>query len=215
MKRIGVVAIVLGLAELAAPVPNAAQTKLTVVSDTTWAVRAISKTSGLPTVLGRAEAVCLNAVAPPNCPPDAVQYGASDGWFADLSSIPGAIWIWAPNIEGSTPRADLQTFWFSKVITLPAEPLTGSISIAADNYTEITVNGQLVAAYGSVTQPAAAVHSHNSLHRFTVKYLLHKGNNQIVIRAQNGPSSFVESGCNPCDYAENPAGVVFGLNITY
>jgi hypothetical protein len=212
MKRIVVVAIVLGLAVLAAPVPTGAQTNLIVVSDTTWTVRAISKT--LPTVVGRAEAVCLNAVAPRNCPPDAVLYGGAADWFADLSSIPGAMWIWGPGINGSTSPADLQTFWFSKEIYLPAEPLTGSISIAADDYAEITVNGQLVAAYGSVTHLGAAVRSAKSLHRYGVKYLLHKGNNQIVIRAQNGPSSFVV-GCNPCNYAENPAGVVFGLNITY
>ena len=213
MKRIVVVAIVLGLAVLAAPVPTGAQTNLIVVSDTTWTVRAISNT--LPTGVGRAEAVCVNAVVPPNCPPDAVLYGAAADWFADLSSIPGAMWIWARGINGSTSPADLQTFWFSKVIYLPAEPLTGSISIAADDYAEITVNGQLVAAYGSVTQRGAAVHAHNSLRKYSVKDFLHKGSNQIVIRAQNGPSSFTEGGCNPCDYAENPAGVVFGLNITY
>jgi hypothetical protein len=212
MQRIVVVAIVLGLAVLAAPVPTSAQT-MTVVSDTTWTVRAISKT-GLPIALGPAEAVCLNAVAPPNCPPDAVLYGHVDTWFADLSSIPGAIWIWAPDIKGSTSPADLQTFWFSKVIDLPAEPLTGSISIAVDDYAEIMVNGQLVAAYGSVTQPGTAIHAHNSLRKYSVKYLLRKGDNQIVIRAQNGPSSFVGI-CNPCNYAGNPAGVVFGLNISY
>jgi hypothetical protein len=211
MKRIVVVAIVLGLAVLAAPVPTGAQTQW--VSNTTWTVSAISNKTGLPIFLGTAEAVCLNAVAPPNCPTDAVLYGDLDGWFADLSSIPGAIWIWAPGIKGSTSSADLQTFWFSKVITLPREPSTGSISIAVDDYAEIMVNGQLVAAYGSVTQLGAAVHAHNSLRKFSVKNL-HKGDNQIVIRAQNGPASFTNS-CNPCNYAGNPAGVVFSVNIFY
>jgi hypothetical protein len=215
MKRIVVVAIVLCLAVLAAPVPVGAQNTLTVVSDTTWKVRAFSSRTGFPKVLGTAEAVCLNASAPANCPSDAVLYGDPSGnWLADLSSIPGAIWIWAPGINGSTSPADLQTFWFSKVIHVPAKPLAGSISIAADDYIEILVNGKLVAAYGSVTDVGAARAAANSLRKFSVKNHLHKGNNQILIRAQNGPSSFAGT-CNPCNYMENPAGIVFGLNISY
>ena len=205
MKHIVVVAIVLALAVLAVPIPTVAQNTL-VTSDTTWTVRAIRK-NGVPKGLGYAEAVCLNAVSPTNCPPGAVLYGFGDSWFADLSSIPGAIWIWAPGIHGLTSPADFQTFWFSKAFYVRAEPVTASISIAVDNYAEIYVNGQLVGAYGSLISGAAAF---NSLRKFSVKSFLHTGQNQLVIRAQNGAGT-----CDPCNYAENPAGVVFGLNISY
>jgi hypothetical protein len=214
MKRIAVVAIALALAALALPVPTGAQNTLTVVSDTTWQVSgAISTKTSFPLPMGDAEAVCLNASNPPNCPPGAVLYGSGAGWLADLSSIPGAIWIWAPGVTGQTSPADLQTFWFSKVINVPATPSSGSISIAVDDYAEILVNGKLVATYGSVTNVQAAAAAQNSLGTFSINSL-HEGNNQIVVRGQNGPASFA-GGCNPCAYQENPAGVVFGITITY
>ena len=126
MKRVVAVAIVLGLAVLAAPVPAGAQTTLTVVSDTTWNVSGTLLRTSVPVRLGTAEAVCLNAFSPANCPPGAVLYGAGNGWLADLSSIPGAIWIWAPGVTGQTSPADLQAFWFSKVVNVPAPPSAAS-----------------------------------------------------------------------------------------
>ena len=211
MKHIVVVAVVLGLAVLAVPIPTGAQQL--VVSNTTWTVTAISS-NGLPKALGNAEAVCLNAGSPTNCPSGAVLYGSPDAWFANLSSIPGAIWIWAPGVRGTTPQADLQTFWFTRNFLVRAKPVTATLSIGADNYTEIMINGQLVGAHGSVTNAQAGLNSHNVLRKFSVQNFLHTGVNQMVIRAQNGPSSFVGT-CNPCTYAENPAGVVLGLNIKY
>ena len=214
MKRIVVVAIVAGLAVLAAAVPSGAQNTLTVVSDTTWKVSGTYLGTSLPVLLGTAEAVCLNAYAPTNCPPGAVLYGgAGTGWLADLSSIPGAIWIWAPGITGQTSPADLQAFWFSKVVNVPGTPLAASISIAVDDYAEILVNGKLVAAYGSITDVGVAGAAQNSLGTFSIKNL-HHGDNKIVIRGQNGPASFAGD-CGPCTYQQNPAGVVFGLSITY
>lgn len=213
MKRIVAVAIVLGLGVLAVPVPTGAQNTLTVVSDTTWQVYGTYAKTNAIVPIGTAEAVCLNAFAPTSCPPGAVLYGAPDGWLADLSSIPGAIWIWAPGITGQTSPADLQAFWFSKVINVPATPLAASISIAVDDYAEILVNGKLVATYGSIKDVEVAFAAQNSLGTFSIKNL-HEGNNKIVIRGQNGPASFAGD-CNPCDYQQNTAGVVFGLSITY
>lgn len=213
MNRIAVVAIVLGLAVLAVPARIGAQNTLTVVSDTTWKVSGTYLRTSVPVPMGTAEAVCLNAFSPANCPPGAVLYGSGNGWFADLSSIPGAIWIWAPGITGQTSPADLQAFWFSKVVNVPATPLAASISIAVDDYAEILVNGKLVATYGSITDVEVAFAAQNSLGTFSIKNL-HEGNNKIVIRGQNGPASFAGD-CNPCDYQQNTAGVVFGLSITY
>ena len=214
MKRIVAVAIVLGLAVLAAPPLSGAQNTLTVVSDTTWKVSGTPFGTNAPVLLGTAEAVCLNASAPANCPPGAVLYGAAGtGWLADLSSIPGAIWIWAPGITGQTYPADLQAFWFSKVVNVPGTPLAASISIAVDDYAEILVNGKLVATYGSITDVGVALAAQNSLGTFSIKNL-HEGNNQIVVRGQNGPASFAGD-CGPCSYQQNPAGVVFGISITY
>src|SRR5215471_13159112 len=49
--------------------------------------------------LGSAQPVCLNASAPPNCPANAFNYGlAGSAWGVSLSMIPGALWIWGPNI---------------------------------------------------------------------------------------------------------------------
>jgi hypothetical protein len=197
------------------PLRSVGQTTISFVSDTTWKVVKISLTTGLPVSIGNAQNVCLNAFAPPNCPTGATLYGNPlDGWSANLSAIPGATWIWAPGISGATTPADLNVFWFLKTIFLASSPISANISLAVDDYAEILVNGNLVGARGSVTSYPVASTAQSSLHKFGITRYLRKGNNLILIRAQNGPASF--GGCSPsCNYSQNTAGVVFGGSITY
>src|SRR5207245_3871336 len=85
------------------------------VSDTSWQVYNADPALGLATSLGFAQFVCLTASIPSSCPAGATIYGHSTGgWTADLSSIPAAHWIWAPNITGTTTPAELNQFFFSK-----------------------------------------------------------------------------------------------------
>jgi hypothetical protein len=139
---------------------------------------------------------------------------ATFGWTADLSSIPGAIWIWAPGITGANYPADLMTYWFSKTVYLPSKPLSATLSIAVDDYAEIYINGSLAGATGSVTDASAARTAQSSLAAFAIAQYLQKGANQIMIRAQNGPAGF--AGCGyACPYSVNTAGVVFGATAKF
>ncbi|QCP54531.1 hypothetical protein FAZ95_37235 [Trinickia violacea] len=202
-------AILLGilLAFLASPSGVQAQTAtVNFVSDTTWAV---SNSAGI--FLNFAQNVCLNAQSPSNCPANATLYGYPGGWEADLSSIPGATWIWAPGITGATAPAYPAEFRFSKSFDLRGTPVSGTISIAADDFAEILVNGQSVGTIGSLTGNFnAAVQSQQYLHTFDIyKFLVH-GTNVITIRAANG-----NYGCGSGPYSCNPAGVVFGGSLQF
>lgn len=172
------------------------------VSDPTWTVDdadgAIGPALALP---GAAQRVCLNDASPAGCPADATRYGwPGAGWSADLASIPGAWWIWAPGVTGATSPADNDTYTFTRTIDVPGTPTAGSVSIAADDGAQVAVNGTSV---GSSSSP-------NTLSTFDVAALLVEGDNTIVVTAANGPI------CGrPCTYAENPAAVAIGVSITY
>lgn len=75
-----------------------------------------------PTFLGTAKLVCPNATSPPWCPPGAVLYGwaGTGAWSADLTVVPGAAWIWAPGITGSTSPAELARYVFAAHVLLRA-----------------------------------------------------------------------------------------------
>src|SRR3954469_6930126 len=72
-------------------------------SDTTWDTYDANPVSGTANLLGPAQYVADNASSPSNQPPGTVVYGypAAGGMTANLSSIPGAHWIWAPGITGA------------------------------------------------------------------------------------------------------------------
>jgi hypothetical protein len=162
--------------------------------------------------LGNAEPVCLNASAPSNCPPGAVLYGFSNGWAIDLSSTPGALWIWGPGTTVSA-SADFKRFAFSRTFVLGAMP-SGRVMIAADDMAEVRVNGNSVGTIGSVTDITLAAQANTSLKSFDLSAVLVPGTNTITVIAQNGPASY--AGCaNGCTYAMNPAGAVFGGSLTY
>jgi hypothetical protein len=154
-----------------------------------------------PTLLGAAQLVCLSAAG---CPPGATDYGSPFGgaWTSDLSSIPGAAWIWRPGVTGETSGADHDQVVFAWTIVLAGRPGEAWIAIAADDYAEIRVNGELVGSIGG-SAPA-----YGSLTRFDLGSFVRAGSNAIAILARNGPW------CGSCPFSQNPAGVVFGGEIT-
>ena len=186
----------------------------TLVSDTSWEVFDGDPASGSATSLGFAQPVCLNASAPANCPAGATLYGFADpGWTADLSSIPGAVWIWAPAITGATAPAELAEFFFVRKIKIKGVPKAGTIQVAADDLAEIRVNGSIVGTTGSTTDASLASASANALTSFDITAQLIKGVNVITVRGQNGEGSF--AGCTNCAYSRHPAGIVLGASISF
>ena len=134
---------------LAAARPAAADTT-TFVSGPTWSV-----TDALGNPVGNAQYVAVNATYPTVQPPGVTNYDASNtnpSWQADLSSIPGAYWIWAPGVTGATPGASLAQYSFTHNFLLDGPVTTGTISLAADDYAAVSVNGASVGSIGSTTR---------------------------------------------------------------
>jgi hypothetical protein len=175
---------------------------VTFASGTDWTVTdedgSIGPSLSLP---GAAQNVCLNASAPTPCPAGATEYGwPGGGWVSDLSSIPGATWIWAPGITKDTTPADDDRYRFAKTVNVPGTPISGSVSVAVDDGAWVWVNGTEVGSTGNPSGLAV----------FDIGPELKKGNNTIVVIAANGPI------CGRvCTYQENPGGVVFGGSISY
>ena len=165
--------------------------------------------------IGFPEAVCLNEDFPWPCPDDAVLYGyPGGGWFADLSPIPAAVWIWAPNVTGDTAPAEFASFFFSNTFILAGYPTNGVIYIAADDFAEVRVNGSVVGTVGSVTDIELAGDAQSRLHEFDISSFLKPGRNVITIQGQNGSPDF--AGCDvTCTYSQNPVGVVFGGSLSF
>src|SRR6266567_4823460 len=173
----GVVAMVTLVASWA-PASNAATQ--TFVSDTTWAVADAASNP-----LGLAQFICLSPGQPPSCPPGATFLTASGtGWAANLSSIPGAHWILAPGITGATPNASLARFSFTKTFTLVGTPVSGTISIAVDDFAQVFVNGNSAGTYGSITNVATAFAAQNALTNFNITPFLVSGTNTITVAYQ-------------------------------
>jgi hypothetical protein len=164
-----------------------------------------------PTWLPASQNVCLNASSPSPCPAGATQYGyAGSGWTAPLSTIPGATWIWAAGITGATVPAFPAEFTFSKTFSNVGLPISGSISVAADDFAAILVNGILVGTTGSRTDAALAGAASSSLKTFDIGPFLVPGTNVISVEGANG-----NFGCGSGAYSCNPAGVVFGGSLSF
>lgn len=213
MKRILVLAV-LGTALTVGVQPALAHGHIhtsTFSSNATW-----HASTGVPPAgpLGHAQTVCLTATpptSPVNCPAGATDYGFGAGWTAPLATIPHAFWIWAPGITGATSPSELAQYFFSKRVRVHGHPVFGRISVAADDFAEVSVNGTVVGTIGSTTNGSDATVAQNTLTTFVITGLLHHGKNWITVRAQNGIGAF--SGCGPCTYQQQPAGVVFGVKI--
>lgn len=163
--------------------------------------------------MGTASVVCVTPTSPPNCPPNAVVYqtGTNSGWQADTSALPNAYWIWRGDVSPYR-IADLEFAVFQKSFFLGSNP-TGAISIAADDFAEVRVNGSPAGGMGSVTNVAIASRSQSALVTFDLGPYLVEGVNTITVIGQNGPASFA-SCYGACTYAQNTAGVVFGGTLT-
>jgi hypothetical protein len=213
-KKHGVFLGVLALS-IGCPAPVSA-TSIVFSSGTNWEVfNADPATTPSAIPLGPAQMVCLNAVSPPGCPSGATLYGyVGNGWGADLSTIPGAAWIWANGVNGATFPAELQQFFFSKTFLL-GNPVSGTISVAVDDFAAVLVNGVIAGTTGSVTDMNSASLAQGTLATFDITPFLRTGSNVVTIHAQNGPPSFA-GGCpsEGCTYAMNPAGVVFGGSLS-
>ena len=181
---------------------------ITFESNDTWNVFDSSNN-----LIGPAQNVCLNDTSPSTCPPGSTVYGYSgSAWGADLSSISGANWIWAPGITGLSTSASLAQYSFVKEFDLIGVPQSGSISLSVDDFAEIFVNNTLVGTVGSITNLSLAISAQSLLSTFDISSFLISGINRIRVTAQNGPDSF--SGISNSNYSQNPAGVVFGGALT-
>jgi hypothetical protein len=101
---------------------------------------------------------------------------------------------------------------FVKTLDLPGKA-SGYLKIAVDDYAEVRVNGTRIGSTGSVEDIHVAWAAQSSLATFDLTPYLVPGKNTIAITAQNGPASYADCG-GECTYATNPAGIVFGGDIT-
>jgi hypothetical protein len=85
---------------------------------------------------------------------------------ADLSTIPNALWTWAPGIDGTSHPSELAQYYFSKRIRIHGRPLFGKISVSADDFAEVRVNGAVVGSVGSTTDPVVASEAQSALTTF-------------------------------------------------
>jgi hypothetical protein len=215
MKTLAVCLAVGALIALGGAVSVQAAEPVTVTfgSGTDWSTFDLNRGGSNPN-LGAAQLVCMNGGSPFPCPASATNLNAPfSGWFANRSAIPGAEWIWAPSVDGSTAPAELQSFLFSAKVMVDGQPTTASLSLAADDFAEAWVNGRHVGSVGSVVDPNQAG-AHNFLTAFDISDLVHPGVNMIYVRAQNGPATWSPFCTDTCTYAQNPAGVLFGGSIT-
>lgn len=177
--------------------------------------RVLRRAAGKQTELGQAQLVCMSESSPAPCPVGAAIFGAPfSGWSADRSAVPGAEWVWAPGVDGSSNGAELAAYTFVRSFDVPGRPTHGELSIAVDDFAEVFVNGRRVGSVGSVFDPSLAG-AHAYLTTFDITALLRIGGNHIELRAKNGPASWSPYCSEVCTYAQNPAGVLAGAAIRY
>jgi hypothetical protein len=182
---------------------------VTDAADTFWQVfdakaKLISDANGNPMP---PQNVCLNDKSPPNCPQGAMKYGhTSPGdWPTSLKDIPGAKWIWAPNITGKTTPAANAIFTFTHDFYLCRPIKDGTVYIAADDSAKVSINGNSVlnTTSNQLTKKTIAANLLNGI--LTSGFPPRK--NTITIEAKN---SYLDWCASKDNYQCNPAGMVFG-----
>lgn len=175
--------------------------------------------------LSTAEAGVINFASDPSWtaalmnPDESVgsQAGAAECYAIPVAfnpaQIPGACVVWLPGWTPSTP-ADLQGAFFSKDIFVPGAPVSGTISVAVDDWVQVSVNGVVVCTRGSITDFSTASAAQNPPQAFDLGPALRAGSNTIRVWARNGPGSFAGN-CAPCPWSSNGAWVYFGGSIVY
>lgn len=172
------------------PVTVQAKT-ITIASDKYWTV---TDSNGVE--LGNAQNVCRFTGAPEGCPQGATLFGSSQ-WVA----IPGANWIWRPNTTGTSSATVNEELTFKTPFFLCGSPQTATMSVAADNMTDIFINGSLVLNTPNFsTASTIAIPAGN----------LAQGLNMIEAKVKNAANP---PGCSD-QYQCNPAGVIVKLTVT-
>lgn len=154
--------------------------------------------------------VCLNDRSPPNCPPGAMKYGhVSPGdWPTSLKDIPGAKWIWAPNITGQTSPAANAEFTFTHDFYLCRPSQDGTIYIAVDDSAQVSINGNSVLTTTSNQLTKKTVSTNLLYGVLTSGFPPRK--NTITIKAKN---AYLDWCVTKDNYQCNPAGMVFGTSF--
>jgi len=145
--RVALPALLALVALLVTLVPAATATTTTQTTTTAFVSGPDWTTLDSLGVIGDAQNVCAAATAPNPCPAGATNFGSpfSGAWSADLSSIPGATWIWAPGVTGSTSPAENAFYRFEKIVVVVppnATNLVGTVKLAADDYAEVWINNR-------------------------------------------------------------------------
>src|SRR5262249_24241813 len=155
---------------------------------------------------------CLMGVTPA---PTVYGYPLS-GWNANITGLPPtARWMWAPNVTGASSPAQSQAFTFQKDdVYVCNPPQDATISIAADNSAEVSVNGMPPVSGSTSTD-------HSRFTTFTIPAASIYGSsvtppmpraNTVTIKASNGLNP---SNCASDQYSCNPAGVIFWASFKF
>ncbi len=187
---------------------------IALASDTNWAVYN-NQTLEQSSYLGKAQRVCANATDTTQCPEGAVYYSVGGhGWSGRIDACEGnARWIWAPGITGASAPAELAEYYFVNHVSLSSRPASAKIHLAVDDQAEVIINGTSIGTLGSTTDINVAWASQINPTALDITSALTTGPNTITIRAANGAGAF--GNCANCTYEQNPAGVVFCVDIWY
>ena len=154
--------------------------------------------------------VCLRDTSPPNCPATGAtkfEHRSPGDWPADLTSIKGAKWIWAPGINGQTSPAANAEFTFEHDFILCKPLQDGTIYVAVDDSAEVFLNGSSTPVLTSTSSRVLSTTTIpiSSLHKF-----IDLTPNTIAIKAKNVYLDWCAATDN---YQCNPAGMVFGTSF--